>query len=160
MMYDEGRCRLFRHELVFLRERNPDPLRPQALEEFRLILEARTCGIPETVPGPAVVLAEQFLDFRVVVLRNPEFLPYLLMPELREGFRALDAQPVKVKIILVDTRGEEPPALFRCNRPHGHEMHRNDVDRSRIRRGKKVGDAEKPPLALPWKGEADPLRER
>ena len=88
---DDGGGGLFRHQLVFLRETDADPLGVEERKQLRLIVQVGAGGGPERVPAPTVFLVEPLADFRVILPLNLEFLPDAAMPVFGERFGGLDA---------------------------------------------------------------------
>src|SRR5262245_28502134 len=102
-MNDEGGRRLFRFELERLRERDPDPLRANQIEQFDLVLQIRAGGITERVAATAIVLLENLGHIVGILVGDAPNLPDPAMEELGERLCRLDAETVQEQVILILT---------------------------------------------------------
>ena len=92
---------MFRVELPFVGERDPDPVCFQQAQDLFLVLEFRAGGVSERVSAAAVSLGEHFLHVAVVLAGEAEFGADAFMGVFRHGFGHLHGESVEVEVVLV-----------------------------------------------------------
>ena len=95
MMHDDRRGRLLRIEHKLLGEFHADPLGSEQIEKLGLVFNIRTCRVTKAVARTLITLMEKLREFRSVAGRNPQLLPYSLVPPLGQRLGGLDRQPVE-----------------------------------------------------------------
>src|SRR5690606_15737409 len=91
---DQRRGGLLRVELVLLRQRDPDPLGVEQLEQLHLILEVGAGGVAERVAAALDVVLEHAVER--LVAADAERGADAGVPVLRERLGALDRQAVQL----------------------------------------------------------------
>src|SRR5262245_28811448 len=99
MVHDDGAGRLLGIDLPVLGQYAADTLGLEQAEELLLVGKVGARRIPEAVAAAPVVLSEEFLDPRRILVGNTEFLAHALVPQLGQRFGRLYAQTVEVQVL-------------------------------------------------------------
>ncbi len=101
MMHEDGAGALLGVDLPVLGQRAADALGLEEAEEFFLVGHVGAGGVAEAVAAAAVVLGEELVDLRGVVVPDAQLGAAALVPELRQRFGRLDAHAVDIEVLRI-----------------------------------------------------------
>ena len=129
----------------------------QQREQFRLIFQIRTRGVPKRISRPAIFLMKQIADMRGIVPRDPQFFAHILVMQFSQSLGSLHTQPMHVKIFRVFPGLKQALRLTRSQRSNRHQRHSDYIQLARRFRRNEIRDAQPASFSLPWKSEAQQL---
>ena len=131
---------------------------PSSIGDRRVVGEVGARRVAPRVAPAAVLLAEQALDGRAVLVGVAQLLADAPVPQLGQRLGHLDAEPVQLEVVGVAVLAEELLAPRRHPRAHRDEHERRVVAVRRLDRPEEVRDAQPRLGVLAREDEARALR--